>query len=133
MAIKRHKPEEIVAKLRQVEVLVGQGMARIDAIRRISITEQTYYRWRKHYGGMGTDQLKGHCQTKANRYPKVVMHPPSGRKLAPLGQGSGAVLLEDVAAVEVAVLIEMVMDRGVDGGEFLQGFNVPKLRHRLLW
>ena len=58
MAIKRHRPEEIVAKLRQVEVLVGQGMARIDAIRRISITEQTYYRWRKHYGGMGTDQLK---------------------------------------------------------------------------
>ncbi len=58
MAIKRHKPEEIVAKLRQVEVLVGQGMARIDAIREISITEQTYYRWRKQYGGMGTDQLK---------------------------------------------------------------------------
>ena len=41
-----------------VEVLVGQGMARIDAIRQISITEQTYYRWRKQYGGMGTDQLK---------------------------------------------------------------------------
>ncbi len=58
MAIKRHKPEEIVAKLRQVEVLVGQGMARIDAIRRISITEQTYYRWRKQYGGKGTAQLK---------------------------------------------------------------------------
>jgi transposase len=58
MAIKRHKPEEIVAKLRQVEVLVGQGMARIDAIREISITEQTYYRWRKRYGGMGIDQLK---------------------------------------------------------------------------
>ncbi len=58
MAIKRHKPEEIVAKLRQVEVLVGRGMARIDAIREISITEQTYYRWRKQYGGMGTDQLK---------------------------------------------------------------------------
>ena len=58
MAIKRHKPEEIVAKLRQVEVLVGRGMARIDAIREISIGEQTYYRWRKQYGGMGTDQLK---------------------------------------------------------------------------
>ncbi len=57
MAIKRHKPEEIVTKLRQAEVLVGQGMARIDAIRRIGITEQTYYRWRKQYGGMGTDQL----------------------------------------------------------------------------
>ncbi len=58
MAIKRHKPEEIVAKLRQVEVLVGRGMARIDAIREISIREQTYYRWRKQYSGMGTDQLK---------------------------------------------------------------------------
>jgi putative transposase len=58
MGIKRYKPEEIVTKLRQVEVLVGQGMAHIDAIRQISITEQTYYRWRKQYGGMGTDQLK---------------------------------------------------------------------------
>ena len=41
MRIKRHKPEDIATKLRQVEVLVGQGMARIDAIRQISITEQT--------------------------------------------------------------------------------------------
>ena len=58
MGIKRYKPEEIVTKLRQVEVLVGQGMARIDAIRQISIIEQTYYRWRKQDGGMGADQLK---------------------------------------------------------------------------
>ena len=58
MANKRHKPEEIVSKLRQVDVLVGQGMARVDAIRQVSITEQTYYRWRKQYGGMGMDQLK---------------------------------------------------------------------------
>jgi len=58
MANKRHKPEEIVQKLRQVDVLVGQGMARVDAIREVRITEQTYYRWRKQYGGMGTDQLR---------------------------------------------------------------------------
>ncbi|MCP9482656.1 IS3 family transposase [Shimia sp. CNT1-13L.2] len=58
MANKRHKPEEIVQKLRQVDVLVGQGMMRADAIREVRITEQTYYRWRKQYGGMGTDQLK---------------------------------------------------------------------------
>jgi len=58
MANKRHKPEEIVTKLRQVDVLVGQGMVRVDAIRRVCITEQTYYRWRKQYGGMGTYQLK---------------------------------------------------------------------------
>ena len=44
MGIKRHSPEEIVTKLRQVEVLAGQGMARIDAIRQISIAEQTYCR-----------------------------------------------------------------------------------------
>jgi len=58
MAIKRHKPEEIVTKLRQVEVLVGQGVARIDAIREVQITEQTFYCWRKQYGGMGTAQLR---------------------------------------------------------------------------
>lgn len=58
MATKRHKPEEIVSKLREVDVLVGQGMARVDPIRQVSITEQTYYRWRKQYGGIGTDQLK---------------------------------------------------------------------------
>ena len=58
MAIKRPKPEEIVVKLRQVEVLMGQGMPRIDAIRQISVTEQTYYRWKNKYGGMGIEQLK---------------------------------------------------------------------------
>jgi len=58
MAIKRPKPEETVVKLRQVEVLIGQGMPRIDAIRQIGVTEQTYYRWKKKYGGMGTEQLK---------------------------------------------------------------------------
>jgi transposase-like protein len=58
MASYKHKPEEIVSKLRQVEVLVGQGRSRLDAIRSIGIVEQTYYRWRKQYGGMGTDQVR---------------------------------------------------------------------------
>ena len=58
MANKRPKPEEIVSKLRQVEVLMGQGMSRLDAIRQIGVVEQTYYRWKKKYGGMGTGQLK---------------------------------------------------------------------------
>ena len=58
MATKLAKPEEIVTKLRQVEILVGQGVPRADAIRQIGVTEQTYYRWRKKYGGMGTEQLK---------------------------------------------------------------------------
>ena len=58
MANKRPKPEEIVTKLRQVEVLMGQGLSRLDAIRQIGVVEQTYYRWRRQYGGMSVDQLK---------------------------------------------------------------------------
>ena len=58
MAIKRPKPDVIIVKLRQVEVLMGQGRPRSDAIRQISVTEQTYYRWKKKYGGMGIEQLK---------------------------------------------------------------------------
>ncbi|NNF78095.1 MAG: IS3 family transposase [Rhizobiales bacterium] len=58
MAGKRDKPEEIVSKLRQVEVLQGQGMPIAQAARQIGVTEQTYYRWRKQYGGMSRGQLK---------------------------------------------------------------------------
>ena len=55
---KRHKPEEIIAKLRQVEVMSGQGTSMADAIRSIGVTEVTYYRWRSEYGGMKLDQVK---------------------------------------------------------------------------
>ena len=58
MSGKRDKPEEIVAKQRQVEVLQGQGASIADAVRQIGVTQQTYYRWRKQYGGMGRDQLR---------------------------------------------------------------------------
>ena len=58
MAGKREKPEDIVSKLRQVEVLQGQGKSVQDAVRQICVTVQTYYRWRKEYGGMNRDQLK---------------------------------------------------------------------------
>ena len=70
MAGKRDKPEELSprkplvresgrrVKLRQVEVLQGQGMSVADAVRQIGVTVQTYYRWRRLYGGMGREQLK---------------------------------------------------------------------------
>jgi transposase len=58
MARKRHKPEEIVVKLRQVDVLVAQGKPVADAIRSIGVTEVTYYRWKQEYGGLKTDQVK---------------------------------------------------------------------------
>jgi transposase-like protein len=58
MAGKRDKPEDIVLKLRQVEVLQGQGRSIADAVRQIGVTQNTYYRWRKEYGGMSREQLK---------------------------------------------------------------------------
>ena len=58
MASKHHKPEEIVAKLRQVEVLMGQGKTVAEAVRSIGVTEATYYRWRAEYGGLKLDQVR---------------------------------------------------------------------------
>jgi putative transposase len=58
MSRKRHRPEEIVAKLRQVEVLTAQGQSVAEAIRSIGVTEVTYYRWRQEYGGLKGDQVK---------------------------------------------------------------------------
>ena len=55
---KKHKPEEVVAKLRQVDVLTSQGTTIVDATRSIGVTEVTYYRWRNEYGGLKSDQVK---------------------------------------------------------------------------
>ena len=58
MARKRHTAEEIVAKLRQVDVLMAQGRPVADAVRTLGVTEVTYYRWRNEYGGLRGDQVK---------------------------------------------------------------------------
>lgn len=58
MTVRREKAEDIVMKLRQVEVLQGQGKSASDAVRHIGVTVQTYYRWRREYGGMNRDQAK---------------------------------------------------------------------------
>ncbi len=58
MPRKRYKPEEIVTKLRQVDVLVSQGGSVVDAVRQIGISEVTYYRWRREFGGLKTGQVK---------------------------------------------------------------------------
>ena len=55
---KRHKPEEIIAKLRQVDVLTSQGQSVADAVRAIGMTEVTYYRRRQEYGGLKTNQVR---------------------------------------------------------------------------
>ena len=53
-----YTPEQIVNKLSEVEVLISQGATAAEASRKVGITEQTYYRWRKEYGGMKIDQAK---------------------------------------------------------------------------
>nr|WP_114385284.1 IS3 family transposase [Methylorubrum zatmanii] len=58
MSRKRPKPEEIVAKLRQADVLIGQGTSVAEAIRAIGVSEVTYYRWRREFGGLKTDQVR---------------------------------------------------------------------------
>ena len=58
MPRKIHKAEEIVSKLRQVDVLMSQGTAVADAVRSIGVTQVTYYRWRREYGGLQMDQVK---------------------------------------------------------------------------
>ena len=55
---KRAKPEEVIAKLREVEVRLTRGETTGQAVRAIGVTEQTFYRWRREYGGMGVDQAR---------------------------------------------------------------------------
>ena len=58
MPRKRYSPEQIINSLRETEVLMSQGSTAAEAARHLSITEQTYYRWRKEYGGMRINQAK---------------------------------------------------------------------------
>lgn len=58
MPRKRHKPEEIVAKLRQVDVMTAQGTPLAEAIRSVGVSEVTYHRWRNEFGGLKLDQVK---------------------------------------------------------------------------
>jgi len=58
MPSKKHKPEEIIGKLREVEIVLGHGGTTAEGCRRIGVTEQTYYRWRKEYGGLKVDQAR---------------------------------------------------------------------------
>ena len=58
MARKRHAPEQIIHKLREAEVTLAKGQTAAEVVRRLGITEQTYYRWRKEYGSLRVDQAK---------------------------------------------------------------------------
>ena len=58
MTRKRRTPEQVINRLREVEVILAQGHTVAEAARQIGVTEQTYYRWRKEYGGLSVDQAR---------------------------------------------------------------------------
>jgi putative transposase len=58
LARRLFRPEQIINRLREAEILISQGATIGEASRRIGITEQTYYRWRREYGGMGVEQAR---------------------------------------------------------------------------
>lgn len=74
MGRKRFQPEEIISKLREAEVLLAKGDTVGQVVRRLGITEQTYYRWRKEYGGLTVDQAKRYkeIEQENNRLKKLV-------------------------------------------------------------
>ncbi len=74
MVKKAFKPEQIIGKLREAEVLLGQGLTVGEASRKLGITEQTYYRWRREYGGMRVEQAKRlkELEKENNRLKKLV-------------------------------------------------------------
>ena len=100
MSGKRHKPEEIVAKLRQVDVVTSQGQTVSDALRAIGVTEVTYYRWRQEFGGLKSDQIK--------RMKQLKLENQRLRKARPLSQGGGSVRLVSRAAAEASIRSEMI-------------------------
>jgi transposase-like protein len=58
MTKRRYSPEEIISKLREAEVLLSQGMTVVEVVRKLGIAEQTYYRWKKEYGGLDKTQAR---------------------------------------------------------------------------
>jgi len=74
MARQRYKPEEIIMKLREVEIHQGKGLDISSACRQVGITDVTYYRWRKEYGGMKIDQAKKYKELECEntRLKKIV-------------------------------------------------------------
>ena len=74
MAKKRHTSEEIISKLREAEVLLAKGTKMPQVCRKLGVTDQTYYRWRKEYGGVRTDQVKRlkELEKQNSRLKKVV-------------------------------------------------------------
>lgn len=112
---------------------VDDGIGVEEVCRKAGISQQTNYRWRKKYGGLmpsGVRRLKpleeGCCQSNANLSPNCPAPPSSDRQLTLFGRCGRSVLLEEIPAVEMTIVVEMVVKRSLGGGKLLPGFDVPE-------
>ncbi len=71
MARKRYTAEKIIGQLRTIEIELGKGLAVVEACRKLGITEQTYYRWKKEYGGLRVDQARRRTRRCSRRWRHV--------------------------------------------------------------
>ena len=126
MSRKRYTPEQIISMLREAEVALAQGQSVGQACRTLGVSEQSYYRWRKEYGGLRTDQakrLKGVVTLTAiwpacgRRRRRLC----NGRHLPPLSHRVAAELAECSAGDQMALDVEEVVDGRMDGEEPLRG------------
>lgn len=111
MARKRFKPEEIVSKLRQADVIHSQGMSMVDAIGQLGVSEVTFYRWRKEYGGMNHDQLRRlkHLEKENERLRRAVSNLTLDKQIlaeaakGPEGQSAHTYPLKGAVTVMIAL------------------------------
>jgi len=72
MPKKRYRPEEIIGKLREADVLISQGKKVVEVIKALGVTDVTYYRWRQEYGGMSVSQAKRYLTSSTGIAPDIL-------------------------------------------------------------
>ncbi len=89
MARKRHTAEQIIGKLREAEVELAKGQSVALVVKKLGVTEQTYYRWRKEYGGLRVDQAKRLRELERENGCPSTSGRTTARSLRPMRCGSG--------------------------------------------
>src|SRR6185437_4853151 len=139
MPRKKYTPEEIVAKLRQVDVLVSQGQHAVDAIRQIGVSEVTYCRWRQEYGGLKIEQVREAMHVSERRACAALGQHRSTQRKIPRGRADEERLTADTIALarqygrygyrKIAGLLEqagwVVNDKRVERIWRREGLKVP--------
>ena len=115
MPRKRHSAEQIVNKLREADVLISQGQSIAHVCKQIGITDQTYYRWRKEYGGLNPRYYSGSSDIEARVIPCGVYYVvPESFRANGLQTGLLDLVEQDLASPNALINIEVKADAPVD-------------------